>query len=186
MKRVGIGLALSLGLALVGCAEVESAPDRLVLSGSVNLLPGPDAPFRPSLAELLIAKAGPDAWLARASGNAEGIALLCGRDKGRQTLEDPAQAALFDAVDAVLITRAPAEVERADCAKRSIDIAARQLARYTGAGAFGIEGIWIVWAPEAMRNSPALERLVDTARRDTARLLESSAYAPLFEGMNGG
>lgn len=181
MRRTSILAAVALSVLvsalLSACSGGRDMRDTVTLAGSANLLPGPDAFFRPSFAELLIEAAEAENWTAVATGNVDGVARLCGRQTARDTLTD---GAVSVRPEAVLLTRPIAALERSDCARRGVELRQRQIARYTGSDQPGLEGIWLVWDHAAAEERPALAALIATARRDSARLLEDSAYAPLF------
>ncbi|MEM9199056.1 MAG: hypothetical protein AAGD12_14535, partial [Pseudomonadota bacterium] len=78
--------AVVLTALLSACSVGPEVRNTVTLAGSANLLPGPDAFFRPSFAELLIEAAELDDWTAVATGNVDGVARLCGRQTTRDTL----------------------------------------------------------------------------------------------------
>ncbi|MEM8740907.1 MAG: hypothetical protein AAGE13_05355 [Pseudomonadota bacterium] len=184
MPRIRHLGAVALTALLLACSGGPEARDTVTLAGSANLLPGPDAFFRPSFAELLIEAAELDDWTAVATGNVDGVARLCGRQTTRDTLTDGVVSA--PRPGAVLLTREIAALERADCARRGVELQQRQIARYTGSDQPGLEGIWLVWDRAAADEQPALAAVIATARRDSARLLEESAYGPLFAPVPAG
>jgi hypothetical protein len=171
---------LALGLLVAGCGE---APElrKVTIVGSQNLLPGLDAPFAPSFAEMLVAEAEVGMWTLRVTGNGRGMALIC---RLPLTVTDPLQpeAAALAKPDVVLMTRPPAPPERAYCAQQSVDIGVLKLADYTGTPGRDpeLDGLWMVWDRRQEARSPETARVVDVARQQTPRLLGTSAYAGYF------
>lgn len=169
-----------LALALAACGDPDAVPrERVTILGSANFLPGPQAASTPSLAAALIAEAGTEDWVAEPSGNGPAMQLLCRVPAALRTARAPGQADRRQP-DLLLLTRAPASIERGYCADRGVEIGILKLAGYTGPPAGELSGIWLVWDRGQEARSDATARIVEVARRDAARLIRDGALAENF------
>jgi hypothetical protein len=185
--RLGLWLAglAAAAAAAAGCSDPDAVPrDRVTVVGSANLLPGPDAPVSPTLADALLDAAGVADRVARATGNGEGMALLCARADEVARRQKRGERDLL-APDIVLLTRAPAPPELELCRRNGIAADQIRLARYLGGieGDRDIEGIWMVWDTSQAEASDATARTVAAARGQAALLVDAGPLGTYFSAL---
>jgi hypothetical protein len=180
MRRVTVLPVLLAFLA--SCGGGETPRDRVTILGSANFLPGPEAPFVPSLAETLVAAAGADDVVLRATGNGEGMAVLCRLPEAVNRMAQTADRGAIEP-DLVLMTRAPAAAELEACRRAGIEVGRLRLATYLGGipnAERSVDGIWMVWDRAQEDRSSVTARVIARAREDRAALIDSGPYGRYF------
>lgn len=186
-----VARALAALAALVlpaGCGGPEVPRDRVTVVGSANFLPGPEQPYVPSLAEALLDAAGVADRVARATGNGEGMQLLCRMPDALARLAEAGGPDLREP-DIVLMTRAPVPAELEICRRNGVEPRRLRLAAYLGGipGADrSVDGIWMVWDAAQEARSRVTARVVATARAEAVRLVDGSAYGRFFRAEAAG
>lgn len=158
-------------------------PPPLVVLGAVAFAPVPPEfdqtnPIAPTLGERLAA--GVEGAAVRATGNAWGMAILCRHPETLARLAERGDQAL-KAPDLVLLTRAPTDGERAQCAANGVALEAVRIGNYLGGlpNDAEVAGAWAAYDAERLADAPEKQALIGRARL----LIGADAYSKHFSAL---